>query len=73
MEFPIETTDPILVDLLNNACTNQAWGKNEEDGFSTYRVDLHCVAITYVAKVLERDDGVLPTKYLVICVEYEDC
>ena len=73
MEFPIETTDPILVDLLNNECANPAWGRNEEDGFSTYRVETHCVAHTYTAKAIERDPEGLPTKYLVMCVEYERC
>ena len=80
MEFPIETTDALFVDQLYHACTNPAYIKvgdltirEGEAGFATYRVELHCVVITYTAKVLERGPDGIPTKYLVISAEYEDC
>lgn len=82
MEFPIETTDALFVDQLNHACKNPAYielggiitfGKKSKEGFWTYRVETHCVAITYVAKVLEHGPDGIANKYLVDSIEYEPC
>ena len=80
MDFPIKTTDALFVDLLNNACKNPVFVEagtesfaDQVEGFSNYRVENHCVAITYTAIPLERDPDGLPTKYLVVSAVYEPC
>lgn len=77
MEFPIETTDALFVNQLIHSCKNPAYikiGDNTfDEGFYTYRVEMHCAAFTYTAKALERDPDGLPTKYLVLSAEYEPC
>ena len=82
MKFPIVTSDPLFVDLLNNArkipifveAGAEAFGRNGEE-FSDYIVDSYPygVSIIYTAMPLERNNGVLPTKYVVISAEYEPC
>ena len=64
-----ETSDLLVVDLLNNACTNPA----PVEGFDLYRVETHCTAITYTAKVLHCDLNNMPTRYVVINRDYEPC
>ena len=80
MTEPIhDTSDPYIVDLLNNACHNPAhamigdktFGKESEKGYSTYRVETHCTAVTYTAKVLHRDYNGMPTRYRIIHRDYE--
>lgn len=80
MEFPIVTTDSLFVDLLNRTrkipvsmkAGTEAFDKQDEE-FSDYRVETYGLAVIYTAIPLERDNGVLPTKYGVIAVEYEAC
>ena len=80
MEFPIVTSDVLFVDLLNRArkipilfdTGAEAFGRNGEE-FSDYVVDTYGVAVIYTAMPLERGNGVLPTKYVVISVDYEGC
>ena len=64
-----ETTDPLFVDLLNNACKNPS----PVEGYSTYRVEAHCTAITYTARPTDRDGNGMPTRYAVIDRHYESC
>ena len=64
-----ETSDPYIVDLLNNACNNPSPVK----GFNVYRVETHCTAVTYTAKVINRDLNNMPTRYAVIGVEHTPC
>ena len=68
-----ETSDPLFVGLLSVACSNPAYGKDSHKGYSLYRVETHCVAVIYTAKVIDRDDDGLPTRYAVINRDYEDC
>lgn len=80
MEFPVVTTDPILVDQLNRArrrpmfveAGTEAFGKQGEE-FSNYRVETYGVEVIYTAMPLERGPNGLPTKYLVTCAIYEPC
>lgn len=61
------TTDLYMVDLLNGACPNGG-------GENTCRVETHCVAYTYTAKVADRDPVTnLPTAWFIVSVEKEDC
>lgn len=70
MTEPIhDTSDHFIVDLLNNACKNQA----TVEGYSTYRVETHCTAVTYTAKVINRDHSGMPTRYRIIHRHYETC
>ena len=70
MTEPIhDTSDPYIVDLLNNACKNPA----TVEGYSTYRVETHCTAVTYTAKVINRDLNNMPTRYRIIHRDYEAC
>lgn len=62
------TTDPYMVDLLNGACSNSG-----ETEYGSYRVETHCVAYTYTAKVAARDGDGLPTAWFITSVEKEDC
>ena len=62
-----ETSDPLFVDLFNNACTNPSPVK----GFNVYRVETHCTAVTYTAKVINRDLNNMPTRYRIIHRDYE--
>ena len=64
-----ETSNPLFVDLLNNACTDPAPVK----GFNLYRVETHCTAITYTAMPTVRDLNGMPTRYRVIDAEYSPC
>ena len=64
-----ETTDPLFVDLLNNACKDPS----PVEGYSTYRVEAHCTAVTYTAMPTVRDLNGLPTRYRVIDAEYAPC
>ena len=64
-----DTSDPYIVDLLNNACNNPAPVK----GFNVYRVETHCTAVTYTAKVINRDLNNMPTRYRIIHRDYEAC
>ena len=64
-----ETSNLLVVDLLNNTCTNPA----TTDGYGTYRVETHCTAITYTAMPTVRDLNGMPTRYRVIDVEYAPC
>ena len=64
-----DTRDPFIVGLLNIACKNPA----TVEGYSTYRVETHCTAVTYTAKVLERDHNGWPTRYRIIHRDYEAC
>ena len=75
-----DTSDPYIVDLLNNACNNPAHvtveGKTigkEVRGYNTYRVETHCTAVTYTAKVINRDLNNMPTRYRIIHRDYEAC
>ena len=76
-----DITDPLFVELLNIACSNPAYvemgdktfGKESEKGYSTYRVETHCTAVTYTAKVINRDHHNTPTRYRVIHRDYEAC
>ena len=61
-----ETSDLLVVDLLNNACVNPA----TVDGYGTYRVETHCTVITYTARPVERDGSGMPTRYAVIDAEH---
>ena len=70
MTEPIhDTSDPYIVDLLNNACNNPAHVR----GYNTYRVETHCTAVTYTAKVINRDLNNMPTRYRIIHRDYEAC
>ena len=62
-----ETSDTLFVDLLNNACKNPA----PTPGYWTYRVETHCTAVTYTAKVINRDHNNMPTRYRIIHRDYE--
>ena len=80
MNFPIKTTDALFVDLLNNACKNPIFVEagteafvDQGEKFSNYRVELHCMAITYTAIPLDLDPDGVPTKYFVISAVYEGC
>ena len=64
-----ETSDPLFVDLFNNACINPSPVK----GFNVYRVETHCTAITYTAMPTVRDLNGMPTRYVVINCDYEPC
>ena len=76
-----DTSDPYIVNLLNIACKNPAYvtvggktfGKEVESGYSTYRVETHCTAVTYTAKALDRDHDGMPTRYRIIHRDYESC
>ena len=70
MPEPIhDTSDHLIVDLLNNACMDPA----TVEGYSTYRVETHCTAVTYTAKVINRDLNNMPTRYRIIHHHYETC
>lgn len=76
-----DTSDHYIVDLLNNACSDPAYvkiggktfGKGVEKGYSTYRVETHCTAATYTAKVIDRDHNGKATRYRIIHRDYESC
>ena len=61
-----ETSDLLVVDLLNNACVNPA----TVDGYGTYRVETPTTTITYTARPVERDGSGMPTRYAVIDAEH---
>ena len=65
-----DTSDHFIVDLLNNACTDPT---PVENGYWTHRIETHCVAVTYTAKVISRDDNGTPTRYRIIHRDYESC
>lgn len=65
------TFDPFIVGVLNNCCTNPAQGYPA--GWDTYRVETHCVALTFTAKAIDRDSDGLPTGYVIDRVETESC
>ena len=70
MPEPIrDTSDPYIVGLLNIACKNPSALK----GYSLYRVETHCTAVTYTAKVVNRDLHNTPTRYRIIHRYYETC
>ena len=79
MEFPIETTDALFVNLLNRTRRipvlmkdgTEAFSKPGEK-FSDYRVETYGLAVIYTAIPLERGPDGLPTKYVVLSVEYEE-
>ena len=62
-----DTSDPYIVDLFNNACIIPSPVK----GFNVYRVETHCTAVTYTAKVINRDLNNMPTRYRIIHSDYE--
>ena len=72
-----ETSDPLFVGLLNITCNNHdcttVGGGVCGNKYSTYRVETHCTAVTYTAKVIERDHNGWPTRYRVIHRDYEAC
>ena len=61
-----ETSDLLVVDLLNTACVTPATA----DGFGLYRVETATVAITYTARPIERDGNGMPTRYAVLDAEH---
>ena len=65
-DIDYQTSDLLVVDLLNNACTDPA----PVEGFNLYRVETHCVVITYTARPVERDGSGMPTRYAVIDAEH---
>lgn len=68
MPEPIhDTSDPFIVGLLNTACKNPA----TVEGYYTYRIETHCNAVTYTAKVINRDHNGKPTRYRIIHRHYE--
>ena len=68
-DIDYQTSDLLVVDLFNNACINPSPVK----GFNVYRVETHCTAVTYTAKVINRDLNNMPTRYAVIGVEHTPC
>ena len=76
-----DTSDPFIVNLLSIACSEPAYvemggntfGKESEKGYSLYRVETHCTAVTYTAKVIDRDPNGWPTRYRIIHRDYESC
>ena len=76
-----DISDPLFVELLNIACSDPAYvelggnpfSKEVEEVYSTYRVETHCTAVTYTAKVIERDHNGWPTRYRIIHRDYEAC
>ena len=77
MTEPIhDTSDPYIVDLLNIACADfgdNTYGNDAHKGYANYRVETHCTAVTYTAKVLHRDYNGTPTRYRIIHRDYESC
>ena len=70
MTEPIHAiSDPYIVNLLNISCKGPA----TVEGYSTYRVETHCTAVTYTAKPLDRDHDGMPTRYSIIHRDYEAC
>ena len=65
-DIDYQTSDLLVVDLLNNACTDPA----PVEGFNLYRVETHCTVITYTARPVERDGSGMPTRYAVIDAEH---
>ena len=65
-DIDYQTSDLLVVDLLNNACTDPS----TVEGFNLYRVETHCVVITYTARPVERDGSGMPTRYAVIDAEH---
>ena len=61
-----ETSDLLVVDLLNNAYVTHA----TVDGYGTYRVETATAVITYTARPIARDGSGMPTRYAVIDAEY---
>ena len=61
-----QTSDLLVVDLLNNACVTPATA----DGYGLYRVETATVAITYTARPIARDGSGMPTRYAVIDAEH---
>ena len=57
-----ETSDLLVVDLLNNAYVKPA----TVDGYATYRVDTPTTTITYTARPVERDGNGMATRYAVL-------
>ena len=71
-----DTSDPYIVDLLNIACADfgdNTYGNDAYKGYAKYRVETHCTAVTYTAKVLHRDHNGMPTRYRIIHRDYESC
>ena len=69
-----ETSDTLFVDLLNIACADfgdNTYGNDAYKGYANYRVETHCTAVTYTAKVLHRDHNGMPTRYRIIHRDYE--
>ena len=75
MTEPIhDTSDPYIVGLLNIACADfgdNTYGNDAYKGYAKYRVETHCTAVTYTAKVLHRDHNGMPTRYRIIHRDYE--
>ena len=61
-DIAYETSDLLVVDLLSIACSDPS----PVEGYSTYRVETHCTAVTYTAKVIDRDHNGAPTRYAVL-------
>ena len=69
-----ETSDTLFVDLLNIACADfgdNTYGNDAYKGYAAYRVETHCVAVTYIAKAIDRDHNNMPTRYRIIHRDYE--
>ena len=75
MTEPIhDTSDPYIVDLLNIACADfgdNTYGNDAYKDYANYRVETHCTAVTYTAKVINRDLNNMPTRYRIIHRDYE--
>ena len=75
MTEPIhDTSDPYIVDLLNITCADfgdNTYGNDAYKGYAAYRVETHCVAVTYIAKAIDRDHNGMPTRYSIIHRDYE--
>ena len=65
-DIDYQTSDLLVVDLLNIACKDPS----TVEGFSTYRVETHCMAVTYTARPVERSGSGMPTRYAVIDAEH---
>ena len=61
-----ETSDLLVVDLLNNAFITHA----ATYGYGTFRVETATTIITYTARPVERDGNGMPTRYAVLDAEH---
>ena len=61
-----ETSDLLVIDLLNNACVTPATA----DGYGTYRVETATTVITYTARPVVRDGSGMPIRYAVLDAEH---